>query len=108
MTTDTLPATVLDEAEAIVRAEWMRLQHNSASRKRKLAGACAALPAARGRRPQVALLTAASPRPDARPPEGSKQWSPRRRPGQVWPPSGLLRSTTVRGPIAFVETEVMP
>ncbi len=33
MTTDALTEAVLDEAEAIVRAEWMRLQHDSASRE---------------------------------------------------------------------------
>ncbi len=29
MTTDVLNETVVDEAEAIVRAEWLRLQHDS-------------------------------------------------------------------------------
>ena len=32
MTTDALTETVLDEAEAIVRAEWIRLQHDNAPR----------------------------------------------------------------------------
>jgi len=56
MTTDTLAEAVLGEAEAIVCAEWMRLQH-SALREEEFTGPHAEMPAARPRPPRVATLT---------------------------------------------------
>lgn len=63
MTTDTLAEAVLDEAEAIVCAEWMRLQHDTASREDALTGPHAEMPAARRRPQRVATLTATLRRP---------------------------------------------
>ena len=63
MTTDTLTEAVLHEAEAIVCAEWMRLQHHSASRDDALTRPCAEMPAARPRPTRVATLTRSQRRP---------------------------------------------
>ena len=48
MTTDVLTETVLDESEAIVRAEWVRLQDDNALCERAV---CSETPAARPRPP---------------------------------------------------------
>jgi hypothetical protein len=63
MTTDTLTEAVLREAEAIVCAEWIRLQHNSARGEDALTGPCAEMPAARSRPPRVSTLTTMLRRP---------------------------------------------
>jgi hypothetical protein len=45
MTTDTLIDVSLEEAEAIMRAEWLRLQHDTASRERSSPGLAPRRPA---------------------------------------------------------------
>ena len=64
MTTDTLTEAALHDAEAIVYAEWIRLQHDSASREDALTRPSAEMPAARPRPPRVATLTTTQRRPD--------------------------------------------
>ncbi|EFG78276.1 MULTISPECIES: hypothetical protein [Mycobacterium] len=80
MAIDTLTDTVLDEAERIVRAEWMRLQLDTALSEPQVAEA----PAARPRPTQVAAVTTTLDRP-SRPPSDSSQGSTRRRQNRVWP-----------------------
>ncbi|MDT5323697.1 MAG: hypothetical protein QOF25_849 [Mycobacterium sp.] len=85
MTTDTLAEAVLDEAEAIVCAEWMRLQHDTASREDALTGPHAEMPAARRRPQRVATLTATLRRPAITHPARRGGWPARRWPGlPVW------------------------
>jgi hypothetical protein len=74
MTTDALTETVVEEAEAIVRAEWMRLQHDDALDEHAHRAVCSEMPAARPR----------SFRPVIRTATGKRSGAPRRRPG--WPP----------------------
>jgi len=109
MTTDTLTEAVLHEAEAIVCAEWMRLQRDSASREDELTGPCAEMPAARSRPPRVGTLTTTLRRPrmtcgqgggwPARWWLGLPVWAAQRSPPQH---GGVLTETGCR------ETEVMP
>jgi hypothetical protein len=75
MTTDALTETVLDEAEAIVRAEWMRLQHDDAPLEPACGAAGSEMPAARPRPVTAAAVTATI--------EPSRPTPPRRRAG--WP-----------------------
>jgi hypothetical protein len=85
MTTDTLTEAVLDEAEAIVCAEWMRLQHDSALREDELTGAGAEMPAARPRPPRLATLTTTLRRPAMTHCGHRGGWPARRWPGlPVW------------------------
>lgn len=72
MISDALTETVIEKAEAIVRAEWMRL-HDVALRDHRRE-ACCELPAAR----TCSVMTATL--------EWSRPWAPRRRPG--WPRRG--------------------
>jgi hypothetical protein len=58
MTTDTLSQIVLDEAEAIICAESMRLQHDDAWCRGELIRPHADMPAARSRRPRMGTVTA--------------------------------------------------
>ena len=61
MTTDTLTGRVLDEAEAIVCAEWMRLQHDltgPASREHARGAVGSEMPAARPHLFGSAIVTA--------------------------------------------------
>ena len=78
MTTDTLADAVLDEAEAIVCAEWMRLQHDSASLEDALIGPRAEMPAARRRPHRVATLTATLRGPAMTHPARRAGWPARR------------------------------
>ncbi|OBH18366.1 hypothetical protein A5710_21950 [Mycolicibacter sinensis] len=82
MTTDTLTAHVLDEAERIVRAEWLQLltapEHCYAVRTE--------MPATRLRTPKLALCSAGPARPGAPPPaRRAHRSATRRRNTQVWP-----------------------
>lgn len=84
MTTDTLAAEVLDEAESIVRAEWLRLLTAGAP------GNCTAapteMPVARPRPPKLALRGAPPDRRDAPLPASRRHRSAtRRRNRRVWP-----------------------
>ena len=90
MTTDTLAEAVLDEAvldeaQAIVCAEWLRLQHDSASFDDALIGSPAEMPAARRRPHRVATLTATLRRPATTHPARRAGWPARRWRGlPVW------------------------
>ncbi len=60
MTTDTMTEVAeaaLNQAEAIVEAEWMRLQQHDNPRGLELAESCAEMPAARSDPPRVGTLT---------------------------------------------------
>jgi hypothetical protein len=74
-------ASLLDEAAAIVEAEWMRLQQDEALWEREIADLLAEMPAPRPSPPCVGATTTArrrsgQPMPDDR----------RRRPTRRWPP----------------------
>jgi hypothetical protein len=75
---------LLDEAEAIVRAEWLRLQQETAARRRQCAEDRLELPAARVGAP-AAVVTAALDQRAARHTGGTGQSPVRRRSGRVWP-----------------------
>jgi hypothetical protein len=90
MTTGALTDIVLDEAEAIVRAEWLRLQRN-APRAGAHCAECSEMPAARTR--ILIGAAAGTPRPPSpSPPRRQAEWAPRRgaqrrvRPTQRSPP----------------------
>ena len=84
MTTDVLNETVVDEAEAIVHAEWLRLQHDSPHHLR--CEVCSEMPAARPRPVGAATLTAALPRSQPSPPSRRTGWPSRGGPKRrVWP-----------------------
>ena len=68
MTTDALTETVLDEAEAIVRAEWIRLQHDNAPREHARCPVSSEMPAARPRLFGIATLTAIDKQKGTTPP----------------------------------------
>lgn len=74
MTTDTLTDALPQEAETIVRAEWMRLLYATPPSQHQVTPACAEMPAARPRPPQVATCTATRDRPGAARPRYRKQW----------------------------------
>jgi hypothetical protein len=91
MITDALTETVIEEAvieiaEAIVRAEWMRLHHDSAPREQARRAACSEMPAARPCPATVATLPAIVKRSRPSPPR-RRTGSPRRGGPQrrVWP-----------------------
>ena len=82
MATDTQWATsVLDEAAAIVEAEWLRLQHDEALWEREVADLFSELPAPRPS-PRPVGVTTAWRRWSGHPvPEDRRRWPTRR-----WPP----------------------
>ncbi len=86
MTTDALTETVHDEAEAIVRAEWMRLRHNDALRQHTRGAVRSEMPAARLHPFTAPILTATLKRSRPSPPRRRAGWpvirGPQRR---VWP-----------------------
>jgi hypothetical protein len=88
MTTDMqpIPAAVLDEAEAVVEAEWMRLTQDWDQWERELAGFLTEPPAPPSRPPR-SCTTAAGRRPTAPSPRRRSVMSPLRRPPvpTVWP-----------------------
>jgi len=86
MTTETLTDALLEEAETIVWAEWMRLLYATTPSQHQLTPTCAEMPAARPRPPQVATRTAMLDRPGAARPRDRKQWPIGRRSSRpVWP-----------------------
>jgi hypothetical protein len=109
MTTDALTETVLDEAEAIVRAEWMRLQHDEAPRERAPCAVGSEMPAARPRPVTAATVTATLERPRPTPPKRWTGWQSKAAPQQsVWP---TQRSPPLHGgvmPNSVEHREVMP
>lgn len=86
MITDALTETVIENAEAIVRAEWMRLHHDSAPREQARRAACSEMPAARPCPATVATLPAIVKRSRPSPPRPRtglpRRGGPQRR---VWP-----------------------
>jgi len=83
---DALAETAIEEAEAIVRAEWVRLHHDTAPRDQARREACCEMPAARTCSVVIATSTAIL--------EGPRRSSPRRLPRlprrgepqrRVWP-----------------------
>lgn len=81
MSTDTLIEALLEEAEAIVWAEWVRLQ-----REYGLAGTDSVMPVTRRRPPKAYVRTAVTDGHGARRAWPGGQWPARRGPGrQVWP-----------------------
>jgi hypothetical protein len=72
------PAAVLDQAEAIVEAEWMRVTQDWDRWERELAGFLAELPAPRSRPPR-SCTTAVDRRPTALSPRRRSVMSPPRR-----------------------------
>ena len=78
-------AEAIDEAEAIVRAEWIRLTHDNGDLDNARCAACAEMPA-RPRPPSSAALAAVRGWPAPVPPQRTP-WPPRRGPRRrrVWP-----------------------
>lgn len=86
MTTDTLTDALLEEAETIVWAEWMRLRCATTPHQRQFTPTFAEMPAARPRPLQVVIRTAMLDRPSAPRPRYRKQWPDGRQPSRpVWP-----------------------
>ena len=105
MTNTQLATSLLDEAAAIVEAEWMRLQQDEALWERELADLAADLPAPRPGPPRVGVTTtrrrSGQPMPDDR-----RRWPARRWPATpVWAtqrspqcaPGVLLKGTVGQG-----------
>jgi hypothetical protein len=98
--------SVLDEATAIVEAEWMRLQQAHAPGEREVADLLAEMPAPRPGPARVGVTTAQPRWPGQQMPD-HRGWCPTRRsvPMPVWatqrsPPAGaavLLKGTVERG-----------
>jgi hypothetical protein len=83
MATNTGWATsLLDEAAAIVEAEWMRLQQDETLSEREIADLLAEMPAARPSPPRVGVTTTARRRPRQPMHNPSRRWPTRR-----WPPT---------------------
>lgn len=107
MATNTLWVTsLLEEAAAIVEAEWIRLQQDEALRERELAD----LPAPRSGPPRVRVTTTARRWPGPPRPEDRRGWPTRR-----WPPTPIraTQRSPPRGPGVLLERhyrtrEVMP
>ena len=78
MTIDTSTDALLEEAEAIVRAEWLRLCGSG------FVAMCAETPAVRRRATSVPVAVTLGQR-GARQTGNSGNWSARRRPRRVWP-----------------------
>ncbi|MCW2630426.1 hypothetical protein [Mycobacterium sp.] len=96
--------SLLDEAAAIVEAEWMRLQQDGALSEREVADLFAGMPAPRPGLPRVGVTTTARRWPGQPMPDDRRRGPTRRRPATpVWatqrsPPStpGVLLKGTVR------------
>lgn len=103
MAIDTLTDTVLDEAKAIVRAEWMRLQlNNTALGESQIAEA----PAARPHPTHVTQLTTTLDRNWAT--SWQQAGSTRRRQNRVWPTQRSPPTHNQSLTAGIYRTEVMP
>jgi hypothetical protein len=98
--------SLLDEATAIVEAEWIRLQQEEATWERAVADLFAEMPAPRPGGPRVGVTTAARRWPGQPMPEDRRRWPTRRRPAiPLWatqrsPPSSpgvLLKGAVGQG-----------
>jgi hypothetical protein len=84
MTADTLTVPAIDEAEAIVRAEWLRIEHDDALRGHEYPTVCSEEPDARPRPVKCAAVILERPRPT--PLRRRAGWSPKCGPvRRVWP-----------------------
>jgi hypothetical protein len=106
-----IPAALLDEAETVVEAEWVRLAHDWDQWEQELAGFLAELPDPRSRPPR-SCTTAVSRRPTALAPRRRSLMSPlRRSPAPtVWATQRSPPAATSKPPIQRCSraTEVMP
>ena len=96
MAPDTAWATrLLDEAAAIVEAEWIRLQQDEALWERELADLLAEMPAPRPAPPRVGVTTTEHARSGQPMPEHGRRWPTPRQcpPCRYGLPSGPLRHT---------------
>lgn len=85
LTETVIAEAVIENAEAIVRAEWMRLHHDSVLREQARGTACSEMPAARPCPATVATVFAIVKRSRPSPPT-RRTGSPRRGgPQRVWP-----------------------
>ena len=85
MATRTLWATsLLDEAAAIVEAEWIRLQQDEALWERELANLSAEMPAPRPGPSRVGVTITQSRRSGQPMPGDHRRWRTRRLPLPVW------------------------
>ena len=73
-TTTALASSLLDEATAIVEAEWIRLQQHEALWERELADLPADLPAPRPGPPRVGVTTIARRWPGPPMPADHRRW----------------------------------
>ena len=102
-TTTAWVTSLLDEAAAIVEAEWIRLQQDDALWERELADLPAERPAARPGPPRVGVATTARRRPSPPTPADPRRWPVRPRPATpIWatqrsPPSP--RETCAKGTV---------
>jgi hypothetical protein len=81
MATNTQWATsLLDEAAAIVEAEWIRLQQDQALWEREVADLVSELPAPRSGPPRVGVTTTQRRRSGQPMPEDRRRWPTRRSP----------------------------
>ena len=95
MAPDTAWATrLLDEAAAIVEAEWMRVQQDEALWERELADLLAEMPAPRPAPPRVGVTTTGRRRSGHPMPEHRRRWPKRR-----WPTTPVW--ATQRSPPAY-------
>ena len=86
MATRTLWATsLLDEAAAILEAEWIRLPQDEALWERELANLSAEMPASRPGRSRVGVTTTQRRWSGQPMPEDRRRWPTRRLPLPVWP-----------------------
>ncbi len=121
MTTDALTKTVLDEAEAIVRAEWIRLQHDleqdTAPREHARCQVGSEMPAARPRLFGSATVAAIHKQKETTPPKRRGGWTPRCGPlgprpegrgRRIWPTQRSPPQADGDLPSKRRATEVMP
>jgi hypothetical protein len=95
MAPDTAWATILlDEAAAIVEAEWIRLQQDEALWERELADLLAEMPAPRPAPPRVSVTTTGRRRSGQPTPDHHRRWPTRR-----WP--AVPVRATQRSPPAY-------
>ena len=94
-TTTAWAISLLDEAAAIVEAEWIRLQQDEALWERELADLAAEMPAPRPAPPGVRVTATARRWPGPPTLEGRRGWPTRR-----WPPTPIwaTQRSPPRGP----------
>ncbi|MDT5066052.1 MAG: hypothetical protein QOJ95_5298 [Mycobacterium sp.] len=96
-TTTAWASSLLDEAAAIVEAEWIRLQQDESLWERELADLPVDLPAPRPGSPRVVVTTTTQRRPRPPTPEDPRRW-----PTRPWPATPVR--ATQRSPPSPRET----